>query len=421
MKQLYVLTIFLGCFLFGDGQQVNFISTVFYNSTNQTITVQVGLQRDGNCNSEIGLVSIDFEIQWSSDVILQSSRFIPNGGKLDDTYYFGSNPATDQDNGTPANPVSPWAVVNRLKTFGTYQTYHFQRSTNKCDNVIRIKCGQIVPFFIATFTLSNPANYNLYRYNFDYATPANNDNYIAQFITNVGAQPTNQYKEILIYSSQTQSYTDVSGQCPAGEDVKNGTTLTADINDNNFVNTYGAILPAVINLFDIKKQGTQTILNWSTSAEELNKGFEIQRKINSQFETIGFINSKATDGFSSRLLNYSFTDEEHFTGKTVYYRLKLIGYSGNEAYSEIRVLRNAGKLQAFIYPNPSAGNLQVVLPQHTGANTIELTDYSGKRIRVWEKYNAPVLNISNLPKGLFILIITNLQTAERTVEKIIVQ
>jgi hypothetical protein len=421
MKHFYLLISFLGCFLFGKGQQVNFVSTVFYNSTNQTITIQVGLQRDGNCNSEIGLVSIDFELQWSSDVILQSSGFIPNGARLDDTYYFGSNPATDQDNGTPANPVAPWTVGSKSTSFGTYQTYHFQRSTNKCDNVIRINCGQIVPFFTATFTLTNPANFNLYRYSYDHATPANNSNFIAQFISNVGDQPTNQYKEILIYSSKTQSYTDVSGQCPAGADVNNGNTLTADVNDNNFVNTYGAILPAVINLFDVKKQGTQTILNWATSSEELNKGFEIQRKVNSQFETIGFMNSKAMHSFSSQLLNYSFVDDEQFSGKTVYYRLKLIAYSGQEVYSEVRVIRNAGKLQTLIYPNPSAGNLQIVLPQNAGTNTIELTDNSGKRIRVWEKYNAPVLNISNLPKGLFTFTITNLQTAERTVEKIIVQ
>jgi Secretion system C-terminal sorting domain len=133
------------------------------------------------------------------------------------------------------------------------------------------------------------------------------------------------------------------------------------------------------------------------------------------------VNSKATHGFSSQLLNYSFNDNEQFSGKTVYYRLKLISYGGQEAYSEVRVMRNAGKLQTLIYPNPSAGNLQIVLPQYTGANTIELTDYSGKIIRVWKKYNAPVLNISNLPKGLFTFVITNLQTAERTVEKIIVQ
>ncbi|QNA46104.1 T9SS type A sorting domain-containing protein [Lacibacter sediminis] len=419
MKRFYLLVIFLDCFFFGQGQ-INFITTVFYNSSNNTITVQVGLRRENpqNCAGVIAIAEIDFEMQWSADVRLQSSQFIPSGGKLD--IFTDNLSGSNADNGHP-NPY-PGTNGSRPSTIDgeTYQTFDFHRSTNLCANTIQIECGQIVPLFSATFELTTPANANQYSFTYDNVTPANNSNYIVEF-NNGTASPSNNKKEILFVTDKTKSISDLSGNnCNSDGTIKN-TSTTSLVGNPAYTNTYGAILPAAINLFDVKRHGTQTILSWSTSAEELNKGFEIQRKINSQFETIGFIDSKATQGFSSQILNYTFTDDEQYPAKTVYYRLKLIGFNGQEVYSEVRVMRNAGKLQTLIYPNPSAGNLQIVLPQNTGANTIELTDYSGKRIRVWEKYNAPVLNIGNLPKGFFTFTITNLQTSERTVEKIIVQ
>lgn len=418
MKHFCMLVIFLECLYFAEGQ-INFVTTVFYNSSNNTISVQIGLRRENpqSCAGVIAIAEVDFEMQWSADVRLQSSRFIPTNSKLDASEYLSGGTA---DNGFP-NPY-PGTNGTRPNTIGTeiYQTFAFHRSTNLCANTLQLTCGQIVPLFSATFQLAVPANFNQYSFTYDNVNAANNSNYIVEFNDDNSA-PSNTKKEILFVTSKTKSIADLSGNSCNNDGTIKNTSTTSLVGNPAYTNTYGAILPAVINLFEVKKQGNKTILNWSTSAEELSKGFEIQRKVNSQFEAIGFMNSRATHGFSSQLLNYSFADDEQFPAKTVYYRLKLIGYNGQEAYSEVRVMRNAGKLQTLIYPNPSAGNLQIVLPQNAGTNTIELTDFSGKRIRVWEKYNSPVLSISNLPKGLFTFIITNLQTAERTVEEIIVQ
>jgi len=418
MKHFYFLIIFLDCFFFGNAQ-VNFITTVFYNSSDNTISVQVGLRRENpqNCAGVIAIAEIDFEMQWSADVRLQSSRFIPAGSKVDaPDYLSGGNP----DNGLPA--PHPTTNGTRLNTIGgeTYQTFAFHRSTNLCSSTIQVECGQIVPLFYATFQLTTPANANQYSYVYDNVNMANNSNYMVEF-NNGTAAPSNNKKEILFVTSKTKSIADLSGNsCNADGTIKN-TNTTSLVGNPAYTNTYGAVLPASINFFEVNKQGMQTILDWSTSLEELNKGFEIQRKVNRQFETIGFVKSIATQGFSNQLLNYSFVDDEQFSATTVYYRLKLIGFNGQQTYSEVRVVRNTGKLQTLIYPNPSAGNFQIVLPENTGVTTIELTDYSGKRIRIWQNYNSPLLNIYDLPKGMFILSIINLHTSERTLEKIIVQ
>src|SRR5687768_6741283 len=121
MKRFYILIIFLDCFFFGQGQ-INFVTTVFYNSSNNTISVQVGLRRENpqNCAGIIAIAEIDFEMQWSADVRLLSSWFIPTGGKLDASDYLSGGSA---DNGLP-NPY-PGTNGSRLNTIGgeTYQTF----------------------------------------------------------------------------------------------------------------------------------------------------------------------------------------------------------------------------------------------------------------------------------------------------------
>ncbi|HVO75809.1 MAG TPA: T9SS type A sorting domain-containing protein, partial [Ignavibacteriaceae bacterium] len=96
-------------------------------------------------------------------------------------------------------------------------------------------------------------------------------------------------------------------------------------------------------------------LQWRTSTETNSKGFEVQRKINSNWEKIGFINGHGT---TTSLTEYQFTDE--FKGQTyngeLSYRLKQIDFDGTFEYSkEILLNVNFGPKEYFLYqnyPNP---------------------------------------------------------------------
>ena len=86
------------------------------------------------------------------------------------------------------------------------------------------------------------------------------------------------------------------------------TTFTATVNDNN------------------------VILDWSTSTETNNLGFEIQRSSNgNEFVTAGFVEGKGT---ITEIQYYTFTDKNLEAGNYSY-RLKQNDYDGTSEYSEI--------------------------------------------------------------------------------------
>ncbi len=95
----------------------------------------------------------------------------------------------------------------------------------------------------------------------------------------------------------------------------------------------------------------QLILNWSTATESNNIGFEVERKSDKEFVTIGFINGA---GNSTEPQKYSYTDNDLEAGRYEY-RLKQIDFDGNYDYSnvvdvEINILNSLTLEQN--YPNP---------------------------------------------------------------------
>jgi hypothetical protein len=59
--------------------------------------------------------------------------------------------------------------------------------------------------------------------------------------------------------------------------------------------------------FTAQAQDSVTLLQWTTSIEINNKGFHVERSIDSvNWVDLAFINSLTADGNSSELLNYQF-------------------------------------------------------------------------------------------------------------------
>jgi hypothetical protein len=121
----------------------------------------------------------------------------------------------------------------------------------------------------------------------------------------------------------------------------------------------GIIIPVELNSFYCEIENNAVYLNWSTSTEKNNRGFEIQRlpfketgsQKWSEWKSIGFVKGHGTTTFSHF---YSYKDKDIPTGK-YYYRLKQIDFDGKAAYSS--------KIEAYItapirfsieqnYPNP---------------------------------------------------------------------
>ncbi|MCX7611318.1 MAG: M14 family zinc carboxypeptidase [Ignavibacterium sp.] len=89
-----------------------------------------------------------------------------------------------------------------------------------------------------------------------------------------------------------------------------------------------SIIPVELASFTADLIDKKVYLNWITSSELNNLGFEVQRKIlgtRANWETIGFIEGKGT---TTDRNNYTFVDENPLNG-IILYRLKQIDIDGN--------------------------------------------------------------------------------------------
>lgn len=119
-------------------------------------------------------------------------------------------------------------------------------------------------------------------------------------------------------------------------------------------NKYFVLVPVELTSFTAICNGSKVTLNWSTATELNNQGFEIQRKINESWVTIGF---KGGTGTTTQVQNYSFVDDASLLKQEkISYRLKQIDFSGAFTYSseisvDINQIPSTFSLNQN-YPNP---------------------------------------------------------------------
>lgn len=150
----------------------------------------------------------------------------------------------------------------------------------------------------------------------------------------------------------------------------------------------------------------ETHLNWSTTQEQDNDHFDLERAPgNMNFAKLATIMSQ---GNSNTVASYKYIDVSPFDGYT-YYRLKQVDKSGAFNYSPvISVVYKRGSSYA-VFPNPAKEKFTLLI--HAESETderLELTDLSGKTISVKVIHLTPGDNtlewdISQLANGLYIL------------------
>lgn len=143
--------------------------------------------------------------------------------------------------------------------------------------------------------------------------------------------------------------------------------------------------PVELSSFTSSVSGRNVILNWATSMEENNSGFEIQRAVDGRellFVKAGFVEGS---GNSSNTIEYSFKDNNLNSGKYKY-RLKQIDYNGNFEYHDLSEIVNVGIPSKFSisqnYPNPFNPTTKIDYDiASDGKVMIKLYDISGREIR----------------------------------------
>ena len=176
----------------------------------------------------------------------------------------------------------------------------------------------------------------------------------------------------------------------------------------------GTIVPVELSSFSASVDGNNVTLNWSTSTETNNSGFEIQRSINSKieklqnWESIGFVDGKGT---TTETQTYSFADNDLSSGNYLY-RLKQIDFDGTFEYSnEVEVNNMPAKFSLEQnYPNPFNPSTMISWQSSVGSwQTLKIYDVLGNEVAtlVNEYKQAGVYKIefdgSSLSSGVYFI------------------
>ncbi len=95
-----------------------------------------------------------------------------------------------------------------------------------------------------------------------------------------------------------------------------------------------SIVPVELNSFTAIPDGSNILLRWSTGSEKNNKGFELEKKENTLWNKLGFIEGNGTTTIDKE---YSFVDIKPVIGKNCY-RLRQIDFDGtSKIYEPIEV------------------------------------------------------------------------------------
>lgn len=149
-------------------------------------------------------------------------------------------------------------------------------------------------------------------------------------------------------------------------------------------------LPVNLISFSGKIEEKNVVLDWITTSETNNNGFEIQKSNDAKsFQSIGFVKGN----YDSKIQNnYSFTDKDISDFGNIYYRLKQIDNDGAFEYSRIITVSGQELGVLTVFPNPSDGNFTLSI-KNSKSVELQLISMSGIEIPV-------STTITNQPEGI---------------------
>lgn len=214
----------------------------------------------------------------------------------------------------------------------------------------------------------------------------------------------------------------------AGRLVADGYALRKDVSvlgQFGIGQTSSSALPVTLTNFSAKRLSQlNVLLDWQTQIETNNKGFSVERRTENEtvFTSAGFINSKAVNGNSAVVLDYSFTDHNDYAGIS-YYRLKQTDLDDKSYYSLIKAVNglNGSAVTVMLWPNPSKGQFSVKIDGNPGNKEIMITNLQGAIVKRITITGNQQVNINGLAAGAYVITIPDAMGVNKNfTEKIVV-
>ncbi len=160
-------------------------------------------------------------------------------------------------------------------------------------------------------------------------------------------------------------------------------TTSNNCSNTKVVNVLVSPLSVQYKDFNVHKEHTSSVLKWTTLNETNNKHFNILRSADGKhFERLGTVQTKATYGGSTGLLEYSFVDENPQIGSN-YYKLEQVDFDNKKEFSNvINIIWGAQGSIISVYPTPTKDRLNIdIKADRTNQTEVRLIDMSGRVVK----------------------------------------
>ncbi|MBS1741686.1 MAG: zinc-dependent metalloprotease [Bacteroidetes bacterium] len=337
----------------------------------------------------------------------------------------------------PSNPCAGFLKSN-ISYDGTSPTASSSYS-------VALTAGTAYSMAITTFTTTQPALPSAYSVAVSSASPAGGQLFTGSTIySDPGASFSYAY---VIVNTATNIITGISATAnltnsatyPSGTYNVYGVSYSSSIPLNAFAAAYvgGSLNTLVTNIFNnpatfcvnfsknfvtvivtaplavndlvlsARKEGTKGLLSWKTTSETNSAFFNVQRSGDGVHfsSTLGAVTAA---GNSNSLRNYGFTDAAPLS-KWNYYRVEEVDINGSKTISNVVALLFDKNGIIIVYPNPTAGQLNIDYnSETTGSLKVQVYDSKGALVKdqlilVETGRNVNTLDVSKLAAGVYLL------------------
>ena len=167
------------------------------------------------------------------------------------------------------------------------------------------------------------------------------------------------------------------------------------LDDVRVVSCNSRSLPVVYSSLTATAVKREIHVDWATELEENNEGFFVERATAASpaWRELGFVAAGE---------RYHFADGAVEPGVEYQYRLRQRDFDGTEAYSAIVTARVGLGTEVLVYPNPTGGEVTVVVP--SGKGELEVVDFTGRRVLAQPVTgNRQSISLNGLPAGVYII------------------